>query len=303
MKIEELTARFEDYRIELTENEKAKNTLKAYISDTSNFFEWVQADGSKTAADELTKADVVTYKEKLRQDGAKTSTINRKVVSINKFLKWAGASEAAGTKQIKQQQKTSLDNVLTMSEYERMLNAALHPGKQATAAGLKSDPQAWAIMQTLAATGIRYGELRYFTVEALKAAPGNSNAITVENKGKQRNIPVCKDLQKFLKDYCKQQGIERGYIFGTKNGTPVSNEQIARRLKRIAGYARIDKSKIHPHNFRHLFAKSYMETVGRLDELKDILGHSSIATTSIYTRTTNKEKADNTNRLGMIKRD
>ena len=302
MNIQELQSKTAAYKEELTENEKAARTATAYLGDVQTFFKWVTAEGGKDPEEELVKADVIAYKEKLRADGYKTATINRRIISVNKFLKWAGADNATGTKTLRQQQKTSLDNVMTLSEYERMLNAAISPGKQALAAGLKPDLQAWALMQTLAGSGCRFGEIPFFTVEALRAAPSNGDAIVVTNKGKERSLPVNKDLQKLLKEYCKTQGITAGYIFGTRNGTPISNPQISRRLKKIAGYARISRDKIHPHNFRHLFAKQYMEEINRIDELKDILGHSSIATTSIYTRTSNKEKASNTGKLGMIKR-
>lgn len=302
MNIQELQSKTAAYKEELTENEKAARTAAAYLGDVQTFFKWVTAEGGKDPEEELVKADVIAYKEKLRADGYKTATINRRIISVNKFLKWAGADNATGTKTLRQQQKTSLDNVMTLSEYERMLNAAISPGKQALAAGLKPDLQAWALMQTLAGSGCRFGEIPFFTVEALRAAPSNGDAIVVTNKGKERSLPVNKDLQKLLKEYCKTQGITAGYIFGTRNGTPISNPQISRRLKKIAGYARISRDKIHPHNFRHLFAKQYMEEINRIDELKDILGHSSIATTSIYTRTSNKEKASNTGKLGMIKR-
>ena len=302
MNIQDLQSKTTAYKEELTENEKAARTAAAYLGDVQTFFKWVTAEGGKDPEEELVKADVIAYKEKLRADGYKTATINRRIISVNKFLKWAGADNATGTKTLRQQQKTSLDNVMTLSEYERMLNAAISPGKQALAAGLKPDLQAWALMQTLAGSGCRFGEIPFFTVEALRAAPSNGDAIVVTNKGKERSLPVNKDLQKLLKEYCKTQGITAGYIFGTRNGTPISNPQISRRLKKIAGYARISRDKIHPHNFRHLFAKQYMEEINRIDELKDILGHSSIATTSIYTRTSNKEKASNTGKLGMIKR-
>lgn len=154
-------------------------------------------------------------------------------------------------------------------------------------------------MQTIAATGIRFNELQYFTVENIRTAK-KTGTITVSNKGKERAIPVNKSLVKLLTEYCKDKDITSGLIFGNRNNKPLRNEQVAKRLKRIAGYARVNKSKVHPHNFRHLFAKEYMEKVGRLDKLQDILGHSSIATTTIYTKASSKELAADTETLDMI---
>ena len=285
--IEELAKGFET---ELKEQEKAPNTIKAYLTDIAMFREY---SNSSEHSEEITKSDIIAYREKMKADGVSTSTINRRIISINKFLKWAGAADIANTRSIKQQTVTDLNGVITFEEFERMSNAALHPGKQAQAAGLKPDLQAWAIMQTLYMSGIRFGELKFFTVEALKDISKNGNSITVENKGKLRKIPVSKELYKLLRDYCSQQGITKGYIFGTRNGTPISNEQISRRLKKIAGYARISKSKIHPHSFRHLFGVEFMEQYEhRIDVLADILGHSSINTTRIYTRISTKEQSE-----------
>lgn len=69
-----------------------------------------------------------------------------------------------------------------------------------------------------------------------------------------------------------------------------NNSTIWRRLKRIAKAAKINPDKIHPHAWRHLFAKKAKEAGIDLDELQDILGHADIKTTAIYTQTSNREK-------------
>ena len=307
MTFKELKEKQAAFYDDLREQERAENTIKAYKADLRAFFEWAaDKDGQQ-----ITKSDVIAYKEllktekiKVRRNGkeeTKThpiSTINRKIITINKYLKWAGAVEASGTKQLKTQGRT-LKNVLTRADYERMIRAAENPPEQARKAGLKCDMQMSVIMQTIAATGIRFNELQYFTVENLREAK-KKQEIIVYNKGKQRTISIDKDLIKLLTEYCEDKGITAGYIFVTKRGNSISNEQVSRRLKRIAGYARVNKEKIHPHAFRHLFAQQYMELHGRIDELQDLLGHSNINTTTIYTKTTAKEKAAHVHSLGMI---
>lgn len=295
MTFKEIRERQTAYYTELKEQERAAQTINSYKYDIKGFLEWAtDKDG-----DQITRADVIAYKEYLKTAGAATATINRKIISLNKFFKWVGAPEAAGAKQIKTQGRATLENVISKADYERLLRAAIEPPEQARKAGLKPDVQMWALMQTIAGTGIRFSELEYFTVENLRAAK-RTGSIVVHNKGKERAIPISKALNRLLTNYCKDKGIDHGLIFVTKFGNPVKNEQVSRRLKRIAGYARVNKSKVHPHNFRHLFAKEYMEKVGRLDELQDILGHSSIATTSIYTKTSSKERAAHTESLDMI---
>ncbi|GHV31002.1 hypothetical protein FACS189481_5850 [Clostridia bacterium] len=132
------------------------------------------------------------------------------------------------------------------------------------------------------------------TVEAVK-----KGGACVNNKGKTREIPISPSLARILKGYIQKEGIVDGAIFRTRNNLPIGNPQINRELKRIAGKAKVNRSKIHPHNFRHLFAKTYMEKENNVVELADILGHSSLETTRIYTRTSTKEKAAKISRLGL----
>lgn len=297
MKIKEIAEKLDGYLAELRDQERAENTIISYKKDIETFIDYIRSEVGEE--EELNKTHVINYKEAMKANRS-TATINRRIMALNKFFRTIGAEELTGTKQIKQQQKTSLENVVSQADYERLLRCSLDPPPQAKAKGIKPDLQAWAIMQTLANTGIRIGELQYFTVEALNTASKNGDCITVSNKGKERNIPVSKDLQKLLKSYCTEKEIKSGYIFGTKNGNPISNVQLTRKLKKIAGYARVNKDKVHCHSFRHLFGKTYMQEIGRIDELADILGHSNIATTRIYSRTSNKEKAGNINKLNLL---
>ena len=147
------------------------------------------------------------------------------------------------------------------------------------------------ILEIFAYTGCRVDELKFFTVESL-----DSNYIKkVYNKGKERTIILRNDLKRDLKNYCKRMEITSGYIFistssKAKKGAMWNNSTIWRRLKRIAKAAKINPDKIHPHAWRHLFAKKAKEAGIDLDELQDILGHADIKTTAIYTQTSNREK-------------
>ena len=155
-------------------------------------------------------------------------------------------------------------------------------------------------MKTLFNTGMRYNELRFITVEALK-----SKEAIVENKGKIRTVPLNPSICKILLDWAKSRGITNGMIFITKNGTFIKNEQFSRKLKKVVGKAHfIALKKAHAHNFRHLFAVNLLETVNNnMAEVADILGHSSLETTRIYLRNTTNEKRSHIkemkNKLGI----
>jgi len=136
------------------------------------------------------------------------------------------------------------------------------------------------IMMIITRTGIRIGELRDFTVEAIT----KSFYIHTRNKGKEKDIPVPQDLVREIRKYCKINNLKSGPIFRINQST------IWRQMKRIAGHAKVSLIKVHAHSFRHLFAKEFMNQYNNIAELADHLGHSSLNTTSIYTKTTQHEK-------------
>ena len=136
-------------------------------------------------------------------------------------------------------------------------------------------------IETIACTGIRISEIKFFTVERVK-----SGKIEIYNKGKYRRIFLPKVLQRKLLSYCHNNQIAEGWIFVTKNGKLKDRSNIWREMKRLKEKAGVAESKIFPHNFRHLFARIYYKVTKDITGLADLLGHSSINVTRIYTATT-----------------
>ena len=93
-------------------------------------------------------------------------------------------------------------------------------------------------------------------------------------------MPVPQSLMKELREYAKSKGITEESIF------TIPYHQIYLGLKVVAGAAKVKKSKVHPHAFRHYFRFRYVEKGGNIAQLSDILGHGSIDTTRVYTRGT-----------------
>ena len=253
---------------EMRLNELTERTLKKYESDIKQFIK----EANISNIDQLKKESLIDYKS-IIQEKYKTASINNKITIINKFIDYLNLPELK-LKQIKQQKKTSLENVLNESDYNRLLRLAERLGKIRTL----------YIMKTLAGTGIRIDELKYITVEAIK-----KGYTQVENKGKIRDIIISKNLSKELKSYCKEQDIKEGIIFASNTGKPLDKAYIWRELQYIAGQARVRKDKVHAHSFRHLFAKTYLRDGGNITHLADLLGHSSLDTTRIYTMQTKDE--------------
>ena len=91
--------------------------------------------------------------------------------------------------------------------------------------------------------------------------------------------------------YCREIDCVTGVIFcGRENGSPITPGAVWKSLKYIAKHVDVPEAMVYPHSFRHLFAKEYMRKVGDISELADLLGHSRLETTWIYTKTTSDEK-------------
>lgn len=272
IQLKQLSKLINDFAEIKTNAEKADRTVNQYVR-VMNLF---KNEMTKRNKDEISKKDIIDYKRSLAEIFEK-STVNNYLVIINAFLKSCDKEEMC-VELYKVQQKQSLKKVLEKSEYKRLLRWAK-----------KHDYETYLIIKYFATSGARSDELKFLTVENIK----QTNYIKVNNKGKERKVILVNDLRRELKKYCKEKGIEHGYIFTQKRDSskPASKVTIWRHMQDVAGKARgIDKEKIHAHSFRHLFAITWVEMGYPLSELKDILGHSSIDTTTIYTRTTDEMK-------------
>ena len=273
MKKSDLIPKLEEWILEQRLQEYAQTTLNQYRANVQKFIDWLPED------EQLTKDTMLKYKMHLGEVAGSTSSINTWIVEVNKFLKWLDQKDLC-LKKIKMQSKQSNEEVLSIADYKRLLRFAKRNG----------DHQLYYIMKILAMTGIRVSELRYFKVENLK-----SNYIDAFNKGKERTIIVRQDLMRELKKYAREQGIKEGFLFPSTvvRGKMVNISTIWRHMKRIAGQAKVKKSKVHAHSFRHLFAQVFLNTYSNnITELADILGHNSLDTTRLYTRTSDAQKRE-----------
>ena len=150
-------------------------------------------------------------------------------------------------------------------------------------------------MQTICSTGIRVSELRYITVKAVDQAKAE-----IDCKGKCRTVFLPTKLCKMLKIYIKEQEIKNGPIFISKNGNPLDRSNIWYDMKKLCHFAGVPENKVFPHNLRHLFARTYYTMQKDVVRLADILGHSSINTTRIYTMETGATHKKQIQNLGLL---
>jgi len=242
--------------------EKSKKTTSKYERDIKRFIL------SLPDVEVIDKQHVMKYKDSLLQGGYKTSSINNFITILNTFLKWCELSDWR-VREIKTQQKSSLLNVVSEKDVDRLLRYAKKLHKE----------EIYLIIKIVSTTGIRISELDAFTVANIQGF-----YFTTYKKGKEREIILTQELVRELRKYCKDNNIQEGRLF------TMSYSTIWRYLKTVAGAAKVSLIKVHPHSFRHLFAKRFMDQYNNVLDLADILGHSSLETTRIYTRSTLDEK-------------
>lgn len=259
--------------------EKSQATIEKYLRDTKQFLEEL-GEGS-----EITKDRVIAYKESLAERYAVTSA-NSKVAAVNCFLRTAGC-EGCSVKSFKVQKNVfrTKERELTKEEYIRLVKTAQRHGKR----------QLGMLIQTICATGIRISELPYVTVEALY-----TRRAVVSLKGKTRIVLIPAELCRELTAYVRTENIRSGSIFVTRNGKPLDRSNIFHSMKKLCEDAEVDRDKVFPHNLRHLFAVTYYKAEKDVCHLADILGHSSINTTRLYTIISCEEQEQQINGLGLL---
>jgi site-specific recombinase XerD len=109
------------------------------------------------------------------------------------------------------------------------------------------------------------------------------------------------ELCKILKNYVKEQKIKSGSVFVSKNGNPLDRSNIWSDMKKLCKEAGVLEKKVFPHNLRHLFARTYYTLQKDIVRLADILGHSSVNTTRIYTMETGESHRKQIQRLGLLR--
>lgn len=267
-----------DYINYLREQERSKATLQKYQHDLTALI--IFLNGS-----ELTKTELINWKESLMNQYAPAS-VNAMIAAVNGYVKYMGWVELM-VKPLKIQRSLFLEEEkeLTREEYVRLVKAAQK----------KENERLALVIQTICATGIRVSELKFITVEAVQCGRAE-----ISNKGKLRIVFLPEGLRKLLRKYIRNQKKTAGAVFTTRTGKPLDRSNIWRDMKKLCESAGVSEKKVFPHNLRHLFARTFYSIEKDLSRLADILGHTNLSTTRIYTAESGIVHARQMERLKLI---
>lgn len=268
-----------EFERQLASAEKSKATIEKYLRDMRTFFAFIGENK------EISKELVIAYKQYLSEHYKLTSA-NSMLAALNHFFTafgWENCKVKAF--KIQRQMCRSKEQDLSHEEYVRLLHVAKNRG------------QIWLylIMLTVCATGIRISELPFITVESLC-----TRRARVSLKGKSRIVILSAELCRELRRYVEKEGVKAGSIFITRNGRPIDRSNILHAMKKLCQEANVAYSKVFPHNLRHLFAVTYYKKERDISHLADILGHSNINTTRIYTLVSIEEQERQIEELGLV---
>ena len=267
----------------LKARQASANTLASYERDIVQFSNYFESQGKKIF--DLTKDDMQDYINHLIASGRSNSTISRSTASIKALYKYLVSKKLAEVNIADSVEAPKVDRkepmILTSSEIEKLL-------EQPDLSELKGQRDK-AMLEILYATGIRVTELISLRVEDVNLSGGY---IKVKKKNSERHIPLGALALKCLKEYMDKvrplliKTEEEKTLFINTNGQKMTRQGYWKILKQYKEQANIDKD-ITPHTIRHSFAVHMLQNGAELKTVQELLGHTDVASTMMYTQMLN----------------
>lgn len=275
----------EKYQIYLltVKQKEEKTTVSSYIEDIYKYLEYMENNKIKTALN-IEYQDITNYLKYLDNNNYETSSIIRKIVSIKLFHKYLSLEykiKDVSSKIINPRLRRKLPNILTIEEVDNLLDIKLNT---------PFDYRNKAMLELMYSSGLRVSELVDLKLNNIDLDNGYVRCL---GKGKkERIIPIGEIAIEYLKKYINEyrNSMKKGYytenVFLNNHGKNITRQGFFLIIKNIAKEKNIDKN-ITPHMLRHSFATHLLNNGANLRTIQEMLGHSSITTTQIYTNVSN----------------
>ena len=245
------------------------HTMALYSFSVKKYFEY---------ADEISMDNYKRFVKTLEEKGFSPKTIRLRITALERLSEYVG--KPVKLKRPKIPKSLNTDNVPTETEYNRLLEY-LHG---------KNNRDHYFFVKILGTTGARVSEFLQFRWEDILAGE-----VTLKGKGnKYRRFFFNRKLQEEAKKYVSEQA-KTGYVAVGKCGR-LTERGLNSNMKVWADRCGIDRSKMHPHAFRHFFAKMFLKKNKDIVQLADLLGHGSVDTTRIYLQRSYDEQKRDFNR-------
>lgn len=262
----------------------SKNTIETYNYTLEEFYKIINKDLCK-----INEEDIKKYIEYLNKvDSSKT--INHHLNVLTSFYNFLLIEEKITNNPVsnidKLKTKKTIPKVLSQEEVKKILDIDLVN---------KYSYRDKAALELMYSSGLRISELVNLKMFHLDL---NLGILRVMGKGnKERIVPIGEIALKYLNIYINEyrpllNKKNSDYIFLNSRGTPLSRQSLFKKVKLIAIKKNI-KTEFTPHTLRHSFATHMLENGADLRSIQELLGHSDISTTQIYTHVSNNIKKEN----------
>ncbi|MBI9054758.1 MAG: tyrosine-type recombinase/integrase [Bacteroidales bacterium] len=294
MKVQEAIEKFLIYCQK--EKNLSMKTLKAYSIDLNQLELYLSVNNIRVIED-VEKDEIKGYLHKLSSFAPKT--IKRKIATAKVFFNYHEFDETIQVNPFRKVRATiripaQLPKVMTLQQVEKILSTAYKAKdkvKQTETYTFAERLRDIAVLELLFATGIRVSELCNLKLQNIDT---DFTIITVNGKGsKERNIPIPNEEVKnsLITYYYRFESVINEYFFVNRLKQKLSEQSVRHMVRKHSIKAQIPKH-ITPHIFRHTFATLLLEQDVDIRYIQNILGHSSINTTQIYTHVNNKKKCE-----------
>lgn len=270
----------------------AKNTIISYERDLTNYIFFLQEKEQLTSLEQVERMHVLNFLKQLKMDNKSSKTQARHIASLRSFHHFLLREKLTTSDpmihiDIPKAEKT-LPKVLNMQEVEMLLASP----KLTTPFGIRD----LAMLELLYATGMRVSELITLTLNDVYLTMG---FVRIFGKGsKERIVPIGSKATSALETYINEgrpklenRKKKNEFLFLNHHGGGLSRQGFWKILKQLAIEANIQK-EFSPHTLRHSFATHLLENGADLRAVQEMLGHSDISTTQIYTHVTKTRLKD-----------
>ncbi|KRM08237.1 tyrosine recombinase XerC [Liquorilactobacillus ghanensis] len=269
------------------ERQYSPETLKAYTEDLKLFENFLNENGGISSLKAVKRLDVHVFMSYLYDQAYQSASIARIISSLRSFYRFLQKNGQIDDNPFSYVQLKRHPRALPRFFYEDEMKALF----EAVAGDKPMDLRDRALLETLYATGMRVSECTGLT---LKDVDFGLKAMLLHGKGgKDRYVPFGKYCQKALKSYLNQVRLpvmekyhtEHDFVFINHYGAPLTAAGVTYILQKIVKRSSLTTS-IHPHELRHTFATHLLNRGADLRAVQELLGHSSLSTTQIYTHVT-----------------
>ena len=270
----------QDFIEYLKSRQVSKNTLVSYERDINQLVSHLEQIDKKMI--DATSDDLQNYVVYMQTIGKSNATISRSVASIKAFYKYLVKNkiieENIADELVAPKVEKKELTILTPKEVECLL-------EQPSSSDLKGQRDK-AMLEVLYATGIRVTELISIKISDVNL---HSGYIKVKKKNKERTIPIGNVALKCLSEYVENvrplliKTEEEETLFINANGQKMTRQGFWKILKQYKEQAKIDKD-LTPHTIRHSFAVHLLQNGAEVKMVQEILGHTDVASTLMYTQ-------------------